>query len=103
LSCQATSTSVDSRTMHAGMSTDHDRNEPTGSEQTRLLRALVALVAADRDDRANDRDPRPTEYVLADAGLSTNEIAAVTGKKREAVRSALRRRELAEKKAGLKT
>ena len=58
----------------------------------RVLMGLVALVAADRDDRAEGRTPERSEYVLEDAGFSHGDIARLTGKKAEAVRSTLRRR-----------
>lgn len=60
---------------------------PTG----RIVHGLVALTAADRDERADGAPTRRSELVLADAGFSYQEIAALTGKNREAVRSTLRR------------
>jgi DNA-directed RNA polymerase specialized sigma24 family protein len=57
----------------------------------RTLTALVALLAADPDERADGTPVRRSEAVLADAGCSYQEIARLTGKKTEAVRSALRR------------
>jgi DNA-directed RNA polymerase specialized sigma24 family protein len=57
----------------------------------RTLAALVALLAADRDERADEKPVRRSEVVLSDAGFSYQEIARLTGKKIEAVRSTLRR------------
>lgn len=55
------------------------------------LAALVALIAADRDERADGVPVRRSELVLSDAGFSYQEIARLTGKKIQAVRSTLRR------------
>jgi DNA-directed RNA polymerase specialized sigma24 family protein len=55
------------------------------------MRGMVALLAADRDDRIDDGPPRRSEIVLADAGFSAQEIAKITGRNYEAVRSSLRR------------
>jgi hypothetical protein len=57
-----------------------------------LLKALVALLAADRDERAVTNGVRRSEFVLADAGLNVQDIAALTGRNAEAVRSSLRRK-----------
>jgi DNA-directed RNA polymerase specialized sigma24 family protein len=56
-----------------------------------MLAALVALLAADRDERADENPVRRSEAVLSDAGFSYQEIAHLTGKKTQAVRSSLRR------------
>lgn len=53
---------------------------------------VLALRAADRDERAEDLPPRRSELVLADGGFSAQEIAKLTGRNYEAVRSSLRRR-----------
>ena len=74
------------------------RTEEAVISADRALSALIALLAADRDDRVDGRDPERSEFVLAAAGLTHGEIAALTGKKAEAVRSTLRRR--TSKKAG---
>lgn len=70
-----------------------------GTGDSRSLAALVALLAADRDERADGTPPRRSEAVLADAGFSYQEIARLTGKNSEAVRSALRRAKAAPHKA----
>jgi DNA-directed RNA polymerase specialized sigma24 family protein len=58
---------------------------------SRALAALVALLAADRDERADGTPARRSEVVLAEAGFSYQEIANLTGKKQETVRGKLRR------------
>jgi DNA-directed RNA polymerase specialized sigma24 family protein len=59
---------------------------------TTLLRALVALQIADRQERiAGADDPRPTDVVLADAGLALGDIAQLTGRNYEAVKTTIRR------------
>ena len=57
----------------------------------RALRALVALLAADRDERVDQKPPRKSEVVLGEAGFSAQDIAGLTGKNPEAVRSTIRR------------
>jgi len=52
--------------------------------------AVAALLVALRDD-AQGVSARPTEAVLADAGLSLAEIAQLTGRKYETVKTNLRR------------
>jgi hypothetical protein len=53
---------------------------------------VLALMAADRDERIEGTTPRRSELVLADAGFTAREIAELTGRDYEAVRSSLRRR-----------
>ena len=61
-------------------------------------KAIVALMAADRDDRSR---PGPmaasSDAILAEAGFTARQIASLTGQNYEAVRSALRRRQSKEK------
>lgn len=52
---------------------------------------VLALLAADRDERVEGTSARRTELILEDAGFSAREIATLTGKDYEAVRSTLRR------------
>lgn len=57
-----------------------------------LLTGVVALLAADRDERIRVLDePRKPELILADAGWSIADIAAVLGKSRDTVKSTVRR------------
>lgn len=51
------------------------------------LDAMLAIQIADRPEGVS----RPTEVLLADVGLSLNEIARLTGRKYEAVKTAVRR------------
>jgi DNA-directed RNA polymerase specialized sigma24 family protein len=58
----------------------------------RSAAALVALLAAERDERLSQSDaPRRTEVLLSDAGLSPHEIARLTGKTYAAVVKAIQR------------
>lgn len=63
---------------------------------------VLALMAADRDERIDGPPPRRSELVLADAGFSAREIAKLTGRDYEAVRSSLRRRAQAKAKGSAK-
>jgi DNA-directed RNA polymerase specialized sigma24 family protein len=57
-----------------------------------LLRAIVALLADERDRRVqDDASARKTEVLLADAGLSYQLIAQLIGKQPDAVRKAISR------------
>ena len=53
--------------------------------------AHFALYVHDRDVRLFDAEPRRSEVVLADAGLSITAIAALTGRSYEAVKTTVRR------------
>jgi DNA-directed RNA polymerase specialized sigma24 family protein len=58
----------------------------------KALVGMLALLVAEREDRlSDDKDVRKTEVVLASAGLTANEIAALMGKKVDAVRKAIQR------------
>lgn len=75
--------------------------DPADAEFVTLLRALVALQIAERQERASSDAPRPTVLVLADAGLSLADISALTGRKYETMRTTIRRgREAATKSDG---
>lgn len=63
-----------------------------GLDTGRVMLGVLALLAADRDERVEGSLPRRSEVVLADAGFSAREIATFTGRDYEAVRSSLRRR-----------
>jgi DGQHR domain-containing protein len=56
-----------------------------------LLRAMLALQVADREDRLTGREPRRTELVLVDAGLNLGDAAILTGKNYDAVRMTVSR------------
>jgi len=59
--------------------------------QDAALAGILALLAADREEKINDLPVRRTELVLADAGLSTAEIGSVLGKKSGTVAKAISR------------
>lgn len=63
----------------------------TQPDETTLLRALVALQIAERQDRSSGEAGRPSELVLADAGVALADIAALTGRKYETVKTTVRR------------
>jgi hypothetical protein len=56
-----------------------------------ILLGILALLAADRDERVEGSKPRRTELILADAGFGPREIAQLLSKEHEAVRSTVRR------------
>jgi DNA-directed RNA polymerase specialized sigma24 family protein len=60
-------------------------------DHAKILIGILALLAADRNERIEDKPPRRTEIVLAEAGLTPQEIANVVGGNPEAVRSTIRR------------
>jgi hypothetical protein len=66
-------------------------NTDAQPDQTTLLRALVALQIAERQDRSTGETSRPTEMVLADAGVGLPDIVTLTGRKYEAVKATIRR------------
>jgi hypothetical protein len=56
------------------------------------MAGLLALLIDEREDRTrNSNDAAKTEVLLSNAGLSIEEIAAVTGKKYDTVRMAITR------------
>lgn len=56
------------------------------------LAGLLALFIDERENRVGEsKGDKKTEVVLASAGMSIDDIAAVTGKKRDAVRMAIQR------------
>jgi hypothetical protein len=59
-------------------------------EPNKSMAGVLAILIADREERMG-ADPRKTEVILADAGLSHGDIAAVTGKQYAAVRMAVNR------------
>ncbi|MEN3282730.1 MAG: hypothetical protein V7607_3870 [Solirubrobacteraceae bacterium] len=56
------------------------------------LAGLLRLAVAEREERLDhDADPKRTEVLLDEAGLTYAQIAEVTGKKPDAVRMAIKR------------
>jgi hypothetical protein len=66
-------------------------SDAAGLETSRIMLGMLVLLAADRDERVDESPPRRSELVLADAGFTAQEIAKLTGRNHEAVRSSLRR------------
>jgi hypothetical protein len=56
----------------------HEQHSPAPIELEPTLRALLALLISERNENGPGPEPR-TETVLARAGLSDADIAAVTG------------------------
>ncbi len=83
-----------------GTGQDGASNDGTGVDANRAIVGLLALAVADREERLVRGDSsrpdskfpaRRSEAVLADAGLSTTEIARVTGKDYAVVQGLVRR------------
>jgi DNA-directed RNA polymerase specialized sigma24 family protein len=72
--------------------------EPLKLDSEKALGGVLALLAAEREERLDDnREPRKTEVVLAGAGLTNSEIAALIGKSPNAVGMAVSRAATAKK------
>jgi DNA-directed RNA polymerase specialized sigma24 family protein len=66
--------------------------QSTELDQSKAITGMLALLVAEREERINDRsEPRKTEVILADAGLSIGEIASLTGKNYDTVKTTIRR------------
>jgi DNA-directed RNA polymerase specialized sigma24 family protein len=74
-------------------------NSATSTDTDRIMLGILALLAADRDERVEGSTPRRTEVILGDAGFSPREISQLLGKELEAVRSTVRRAKPKQKKA----
>jgi hypothetical protein len=62
------------------------KKKPIQLDQSKALAGVLAMLVADREERIDgDKDVKKTEVILAGAGLGTGEIAALTGKKTNAV------------------
>ena len=80
------------------MAAEKQDQQPLG--QDKALSALVGLMVAEREERLepSPNGPRPTEVILATAGLGNAEIAALLDKKRDTVqKTVLRARKPARK------
>lgn len=56
------------------------------------MAGILALLVDERENRiAGQKDAQKTELLLKAAGLSVDEISAVTGRKRDAVRKTIER------------
>ena len=59
---------------------------------TAAMAGVLALLVDEREHRVSgDRDAAKTEILLAKAGLSVEDITAVTGKSPDAIRKAIQR------------
>lgn len=66
--------------------------EPNTEVELRdALVGLLALTIADRNERLSSASARPSDLVLADAGLAVGAIARLTGRKPDTVRKAISR------------
>jgi hypothetical protein len=74
------------------MGVDSLEDGASGFDTRQVMLGILALLVADRDERVGESPPRRSELVLADAGFSARDIAKLTGREYEAVRSSLRRR-----------
>ncbi len=63
-----------------------------------VTQGILVMLVAQREDTLNEKDRRPTEVLLSDAGLNISQIAAVMGREYEAVKSAIRRERQKERK-----
>lgn len=69
-----------------------EKAKDEGITTEQLLQALLLLAIADRDERAAPEGPRRrTEVLLNDAGFNLTNIAKLTGRPYESVKSAIRR------------
>lgn len=76
------------------------RQQPLELDQAKATAGVLALLADERERRTDDQhEPRRTELVLSDAGLTAPEIAALLGKNRDAVAKAITRGRTPKKKA----
>ena len=72
-------------------------SEPDGLTSEQAMVGILALLAADREDRTASRDrvsseqARKTELVLADAGLTAAQIGRILGKKPNSVAKTISR------------
>jgi DNA-directed RNA polymerase specialized sigma24 family protein len=66
-----------------------DNDVELSANQTAV--ASLALQIADRDQALLGSDPRRTEVVLSEAGLSIKDIARLTGRNYDTVKTAIRR------------
>src|SRR5689334_6595141 len=81
--------------MRKGMHVSNGRETGISLEQAMI--GILALLAAERDDRLSqvagrrEVDSRRTEVLLAESGLTADQISKVLGKKPDTVRKTLSR------------
>jgi DNA-directed RNA polymerase specialized sigma24 family protein len=68
---------------------------PAPPDQATVMAGVLAILVAEREERLNGTDeknkPAKTEVLLANAGLSANDIAQLMGKNLDGVRKAIQR------------
>jgi DNA-directed RNA polymerase specialized sigma24 family protein len=75
------------------------RQQALQLDQAKATAGVLALLADERERRTDENhEPRRTESVLAGAGLTAPEIAALLGKNKDAVAKAITRGRTAKKK-----
>jgi hypothetical protein len=57
----------------------------------RIAHATFALMAADREERASDADPRSVEVILGAVGFTPGEVQSLTGGNYQTIQSCMRR------------
>lgn len=57
----------------------------------RIALATFALMAADREERVNDADPRSVEVILGAVGFTPGEVQSLTGGNYKTIQSRMRR------------
>jgi DNA-directed RNA polymerase specialized sigma24 family protein len=69
------------------------RTQPLELDQSKALAGVLALLAADREERiaANEKGMTRTEVILGEAGLNATEVARLLGKPEPGVRKAIQR------------
>jgi hypothetical protein len=83
------------------MATTKNDQDPKPIAVESAMTGILALLIAEREERtADDKNAVRTEVLLADAGLSLEEIVVVTGRKYDAVRMAVSRGRAKRSKAG---
>jgi hypothetical protein len=67
------------------------KESPTPLSSDRIALATFALLAADREERANGTEPRTVEVVLGAVGFSPGEVQSLTGGNYKTIQSRMRR------------
>jgi DNA-directed RNA polymerase specialized sigma24 family protein len=74
------------------MAAETKAQDRSGIGHESALAGMLALLIDEREDRTrDDKDAAKTEVLLAQAGLSIEDISTVTGKKYDTVRMAITR------------
>lgn len=82
------------------MATGAKAQDRSGIGLESALSGILALLIDEREERTlGDNSAAKTEILLAQAGLSIEEIATVTGKKYDTVRMAITRGKKAKRRA----